>query len=82
MRIQEISKLTGLSKKTLHFYINEGLIQPQKSKNNYYEFSETDIILLNQIIIFRKAGLSIKTINEIYGYPEATNFFYIAHSTK
>ena len=75
MRIQEISKLTGLSKKTLHFYINEGLIQPQKSKNNYYEFSETDIILLNQIIIFRKAGLSIKTIKEIYGYPEATNFF-------
>ena len=75
MRIQEIAKLTGLSKKTLHFYINEGLIHPQKSTNNYYEFAETDIILLNQIIIFRKAGLSIKTIKEIYGYPEATNFF-------
>lgn len=75
MRIQEISKLTGLSKKTLHFYINEGLIQPKKSANNYYEFTEADIILLNQIIIFRKIGLSIKTIKDIYGYPEATNFF-------
>ena len=75
MRIQEIAKLTGLSKKTLHFYVNEGLIHPQKSANNYYEFTEADLSHLNQIIIFRKAGLSIKTIKEIYGYPEATNFF-------
>ena len=56
MHIKETSERLGLSKKTLHFYINEGLIHPKKSENNYYEFSEEDIHLLNQIIIFRKAG--------------------------
>ena len=75
MRIQEISKLTGLSKKTLHFYINEGLVSPKKSENNYYEFSEEDVTILKQIIVFRKAGLSIQTIKEVYDYPAATNFF-------
>ena len=75
MRIQEASKLTGLSKKTIHFYVNEGLIHPKKLENNYYEFSEQDITLLQQIRIFRKAGLSIQVIKEIYAYPAATNFF-------
>ena len=75
MRIQEVSKLTGLSKKTIHFYVNEGLIHPAKLQNNYYEFSDSELSLLKQIILFRKAGLSIQTIKEIYEYPAATNFF-------
>ena len=75
MRIQEASKLTGLSRKTIHFYVNEGLVHPRKLENNYYEFSDNDITLLQQIRIFRKAGLSIHVIKEIYAYPAATNFF-------
>ena len=75
MRIQEVSKKTGLSKKAIHFYVNERLIHPEKTQNNYYEFSDQDISTLNQIHLFRMAGLSIQTIKEIYSYPAATNFF-------
>ncbi|MBR5289911.1 MAG: MerR family transcriptional regulator [Erysipelotrichaceae bacterium] len=75
MRIQEVSKKTGLSKKAIHFYVNEGLIQPKKCENNYYEFSDQEIMILNQIHLFRMSGLSIQTIKEIYNYPAATNFF-------
>ena len=75
MRIQEVSKKTGLSKKAIHFYVNEGLIQPKKLENNYYEFSDQEIVALNQIHLFRMSGLSIQTIKEIYNYPAATNFY-------
>ena len=75
MRIHEVSKKTGLSKKAIHFYVNEGLIQPKKCENNYYEFSDQEIMILNQIHLFRMAGLSIQTIKEIYDYPNATNFY-------
>ena len=75
MRVQEVSKKTGLSKKAIHFYVNEELIQPKKLENNYYEFSDQEIVTLNQIHLFRMAGLSIQTIKEIYSYPAATNFY-------
>ena len=75
MRIQEVSKITGLSKKAIHFYVSEGLIHPKKLENNYYEFSDQEIATLNQIHLFRMSGLSIQTIKEIYNYPAATNFF-------
>lgn len=75
MRIHEVSKKTSLTKKAIHFYIHEKLVHPQKLENNYYEFSDQDIDTLNQILSFRKAGISIQTIKEIYDYPAATNFF-------
>ena len=75
MRIHEVSKQTGLTKKAIHFYVTQGLLHPLKLDNNYYEFSNEDIQLLHQIIAFRKAGISIQTIKEIYDYPAATNFF-------
>ncbi len=75
MRIQDVSKITGLTKKAIHFYVSEGLLHPKKTENNYYEFTDDDLSLLNQIIILRKSGLSIQTIKEIYNYPAATNFF-------
>ena len=75
MRIHEAAKKTGLSRKAIHFYVNEGLVHPKKLDNNYYEFSDDDLEVLNQILILRKAGISIQTIKEIYDYPAATNFF-------
>ena len=75
MRINEVSKKTGCTKKAIHFYVSEGLLHPHKNENNYYDFSLEDINILNQILTFRKAGLSIQTIKEIYNYPAAANFF-------
>ena len=34
MKIKEVSQLTGLSKKTIRFYEEEGLIQPEKTYYN------------------------------------------------
>ncbi|MBQ4342360.1 MAG: MerR family transcriptional regulator [Erysipelotrichaceae bacterium] len=75
MRIHEVAKQIGLTKKAIHFYVSEGLVHPLKLENNYYEFTSEDINRLHQILFFRKAGISIQTIKEIYDYPEATNFF-------
>ncbi len=75
MRIQDVSKKTGLTKKAIHFYVSEGLIRPAKTENNYYVFNNLDLDMLNQIMILRKSGLSIQTIKEIYTYPAAANFF-------
>ena len=76
MRLNEITKKTGLTKKAIHFYIEEDLINPIKNDDNgYYDFDQNDLIRLNQISLFRKTGLSIQTIKDCFQYPTLLNFF-------
>lgn len=75
MQINKLCKKYGLSRKTVHFYIECGLLNPKKLVNNYYDFSDADIKKLELIIKLRKAGLSIENIGYIFEYPSCTNFF-------
>lgn len=46
MQIQEVCKKTGLTKRTIRFYIEKGLLSPKfvtKSGKDYREYSEKDI---------------------------------------
>jgi DNA-binding transcriptional MerR regulator len=43
MKLSDICRKTGISKRTIHYYIHEGLITPAiKESNGYYDFSEED----------------------------------------
>lgn len=76
MHIKEFSQITKLTKKTIHFYIEENLLHPkQDEENNYYIFNDEDIQQARLICIYRKSGLPIKTIKETLFYPTLTNFF-------
>lgn len=74
MKINEAAKITGLTKKAIYFYIEEGLINPVKLDNNYHDFSNRDISHLMLISKMRKLGLSINDIREMHTYPNLTNF--------
>lgn len=76
MRLQEVLKLTQISKRTIYFYIEEKLITPIKNlENGYYDFSEEDLMKLQAIIALRKIDMSIQDIKELFQYPRTTNFF-------
>ncbi|MEG0541115.1 MAG: MerR family transcriptional regulator [Angelakisella sp.] len=80
MKLQAIMKNTGLSKKTIYYYIDEGFITPEKNEGNgYFEFSPEDEEKLTQICSFRKIGLSIQDIKDMLRYPTLTNFFVHRH---
>ena len=52
MRIQEVIRKTGLSRRTIYYYIGQKLITPDINKNNgYHIFSETDI---QKLFLIRK----------------------------
>jgi DNA-binding transcriptional MerR regulator len=65
MLINEVSKLTGLTKKAISYYEKKGLIKPKKSSNGYREYLDEDIALLNEISLYRKLDISIKDIKTI-----------------
>ena len=62
MKINEVVKITGLTKKAIRLYEERGLITVVRSENGYRDYSENDIKLLEQIKLLRTAGVSITDI--------------------
>ena len=65
MLIKEVCSLTGLTKKAISYYEKQGLIDVKKGNNGYREYSKEDIVLLNEISLYRKLDISIKDIKII-----------------
>lgn len=65
MKIKEVCKLTGLTDRTIRFYIEKGLLKPEAHTVNgrvCRDYSEEDVRLLTDISMLRKAGFSIQNI--------------------
>lgn len=62
MTMKEISKITGLSSKTIRFYEAKELIQVNRKENNYREYDESCIEQLQMIRFLRAMGIFIAKI--------------------
>lgn len=83
MRIHEICSKTGLSKRTIHYYIKEQLITPEVNKENgYYNFSEEDCRCLNLVHELRNADLPIPIIRSLIHNPAASGYYLRLHAQK
>lgn len=76
MRIQTLSERTQISKRNIHFYIEEKLLTPQSvEENGYYDFSEDDYQRLMLISSLRKDGFSIAVIKAILQTPASAEYY-------
>ena len=56
--VKEISGLTGISVRTLHYYDEIGLLKPtQKSDAGYRLYDDRALEILQQILFFREFSL-------------------------
>ena len=69
--VKEVSKLTGVSVRTLHYYDAIGLLKPtQITEASYRLYDDTAIEKLSMILVFRELGLSLKEIGDILHAPD------------
>ena len=66
MKINEVEKITGLTKKAIRLYEDRGLITVDRCENGYRDYSESDIKSLNQIKLLRAAGVSLTDIKLLF----------------
>lgn len=59
MKINQVSKITGLSIDTIRYYEKMELINPKRSGGNYRDFSEEDIKQLTLITNFKLMHFTI-----------------------
>ena len=63
MKINEVERLIGITKKNIRFYEEQGLLNPNRNKENgYRDYNEDDIRTLEQIKLLRKLGLPLDEI--------------------
>lgn len=62
MRISEVERLVGLSKKAIRLYESCGLLTVERVSNGYREYTDADVAALKQIKLLRLAGVSISDI--------------------
>ena len=66
MKIKEVEQRVGITSKNIRFYEKEGLITPKRNEeNNYRDYCEEDILLLERIKILRVLGISIPDIKKL-----------------
>lgn len=71
-QIGEASKITGISKDTLHFYIKSGLITPDyiDPENHYSYFSRWNMYQLDIITTCRSLGIPLEKVKQILSFRD------------
>lgn len=68
--VKEISQLTGISARTLHYYDEIGLFSPtEKSEAGYRLYDEKALETLQQILFFREFDIPLRDIKSIMKNP-------------
>ncbi len=63
MKIGELSKLTGVSIRSLRYYEEQGILSPTRLSNGYRIYNETAVDQVHTIKFYLDLGLSIDQIS-------------------
>lgn len=66
MNINELERLTGITKQNIRFYEKKGLLHPARNaENNYRAYTEEDLTRLKTIKLLRKLDLPLEDIRRL-----------------
>lgn len=69
--VQQLSKLAGVSVRTLHHYDQIGLLKPaERSEKNYRFYGKAELLKLQQILFYKELEFSLKDITKILHDPD------------
>ena len=68
--VKQLADLAGVSRRTLHYYDEIGLLRPfSTTKTGYRQYDDDALFRLQQILFYREIGLDLKQIREILDDP-------------
>ncbi|SCY57067.1 MerR HTH family regulatory protein [Butyrivibrio sp. INlla14] len=71
MTVNEVSKLAGVSIRTLQYYDSIGLLKPAEyTESGYRLYDDAAMERLQQILLFRELEFPLKEIKEIVTRPD------------
>jgi DNA-binding transcriptional MerR regulator len=71
LTIKQISKIAGITPRTLHYYDEIGLLKPSRvGDNGYRYYGEEALLRLQQILFYRELDLPLEKIKKIMESPD------------
>lgn len=68
--VQQLASLAGVSVRTLHYYDEVGLLNPNRiARNGYRYYEEPELLRLQQILFFRELDFNLEQIRQIFSSP-------------
>ena len=68
--VNQLAQISGVSKRTLRYYDEIGLLRPERvNPNGYRIYGQMQVDLLQQILFYRELGLPLEEIREIIKNP-------------
>lgn len=68
--VKQLAEIAGVSRRTLHYYDQIGLLKPSSyAENGYRQYRQGDLLRLQQIMFYREMGLALKDIRAILDQP-------------
>jgi len=69
--INELSKISGISTRTLRYYDQIKLLTPPRlSSSGYRIYGENEVALLQEILFYRELGISLGEIKKLLDSPD------------
>lgn len=69
--IKEVSRITGVSPRTLHYYDSIGLLKPARvTESGYRLYDEASLERLQHILLFKELRFPLKKIKQILDSPD------------
>ena len=64
--VNQLSKMAGITRRTLHYYDEIGLLKPSRvGDNGYRYYGEDSLLRLQQILLYRELDMPLENIKEI-----------------
>ena len=76
-KTNDVSRLAGVSRRTLQYYDDEGLLPVERSSQNYRLYSEADLEQIWEILIYKEMDFELREIQTLLGCPEEQRQQYL-----
>jgi DNA-binding transcriptional MerR regulator len=81
MRIGELAERTGVSRRLLRYYEEQGLVTPSRALNGYREYGDPHVHVVEQITGLLDAGLPTRIIAQLLPCLDKSESVYVSDVT-
>ena len=71
IKIKEVMELSGLSRRTLQYYDDTGLMDNSRTAENYRLYGDEDLERLWKIILYKEMGFQLDEIRKLLNSDES-----------
>ena len=71
IKIKEVMELSGLSRRTLQYYDDTGLMDNSRTAENYRLYGDEDLERLWKIILYKEMGFQLNEIRKLLNSDES-----------